>query len=530
MEKSHLLRRLLLWAACCSVCAVPVTVCAENEFHLGNELSITTNDVSGPVKAQSSLTKGARYLDVLNFYGNGRSNQLEYGYTIGGKATDDQLNDSKTFSLTNFQGRFSNKVHTLVLGDTFESFSQYSLNTAVKGGAYKFTANRRNTPEVTLLYGLAYSRWDNLWTSGAMERQVIGGRIRQSVGDDFSIALSGVQTIDHMGMPGLTLYDGHTFTLDAEYRPIPGLTLRSEASFSNYGKTETGAYSTSDGNAVRFEAVGDADPSRVSLEYERITPGYVTIAGSATPDREKVKARWRYKYTKNVTYNFGFLWFHDSIFDQKADRTDHYKPEVGVSIKRPFGRQYAVADVTYKLDTVYNSTTTTNDHFINFTYRDRFGIFDSDSNFSIALYDTTDSRRAQEYTYNTSLSSRHTVGPVILKPVFYFGGWTANEELAIARTTDYIFEYSGGLGVEVPTWKVTSSWKIGENRLLKEAAGDTMKTYGQANIYWRPEFAAKTQGMLFVRAFINDYRYSLNSANAENFRENSVTVGANFLY
>ncbi len=62
---------------------------------------------------------------------------MDYNFNLGAKGTDDKRNDIQPFSLTNMQGRFTNKVHTLTIGDTFESFSQYALNTAVKGASYR---------------------------------------------------------------------------------------------------------------------------------------------------------------------------------------------------------------------------------------------------------------------------------------------------------------------------------------------------------------------------------------------------------
>lgn len=526
-------RRRQILTACLFLAPIllPVLVlAAEHEIHGSNDLAVTYNDVSGPGRAQSSLTRGTRYLDELSVFGNGRLGSVDYNWTVGGKATDDSRNDPKNFSLTNLQGRFTDKVHTLTIGDTFESFSQYALNTAVKGGSYKYTRGGY-VPELSFIYGVAYPRWDNIWrATRTTERQILGGKIKQPLlADELWVGFSGVQTIDHNSYGGSSLFDGHLFTGDWEYRPIPGLTIRGESSFSYYGEApQPGAYKETNGHAHKIEAVGDADPSRVSIEYERVSPRFLTLAGSATPDREKVKSKWRYKYSKNVTMNFGFLWFHDNLDGQKAaGRTDQYKPEAGITVKRLFSRQYAVADLSYKVDIASGARKTT-DHMINLNYRDRFGPFDSDTNFGIIRYDTSGSRRALEYTYNTSLSSRHTFGAVVLKPNVYLGGWTANDELASPRTTDQIYEYSAGLGVDVPSVKITSNVKVGENRLDKQTGTDNVKTFASFNIFWRPDFLAKAQGMLYAKASVNDFRYDPNSAaGSQNFRESSVTTGMN---
>ena len=528
--KSFSLRRQALFLACSAVLLSATAWGDEHELHLANEFSYTFNDISGPGSSQSSLTDGNRFLDVLSIYGNGRFGEMDYNFNLGAKGTDDKRNDIQPFSLTNMQGRFTNKVHTLTIGDTFESFSQYALNTAVKGASYRFTGKNTALPELTLLYGVAYPRWDNIWAVQSVERQLYGGKIKQKISDELWVGFSGVQTADHNRVDGASLYNGNTFTLDWDYRPIPGLTVHGESSFSNYSQSPAiGLSQDSNGSAHRIEAIGDGDPSRVSIEYERVSPNYLTLAGSSTPDREKVKSKWRYKYSKNITVNLGFLWFHDNVDNQKSTRTDYYKPEIGASYKRLFGRQYAVGDMTYKVD-VATGATESNNHYLNFAYRDRFGVLDSDTTFGMVFYNTNNVQRSREFSYNTALNSRHTVGMFVLKPTIYLGGWTANEELAIPQGNDQIYEYSAGVGVDIPTWKITSTLKAGQNYLDKSPGTDSQKTFGSLNVYCKPDSLARMQGMLFVRALINDFRYDPNSTGSLNFRENSLTLGMNMQY
>jgi len=530
MKRLRIIRRLQLLTALVAVVALAPagSMAAEHEIHGSNDFSVTQNDTTGPgADSQSSLTKGSSYLEILNLFGNGRLGEFDYNWTVGAKSSNDKRNDIKNTSLTNLQGRFTNKVHTLTVGDTFESFSQYALNTAVKGSSYSYTGQGDYGTSLTALYGIAYSRWDNFWGVDAVERHVAGGKIKQKIGSDLWFGFSGVQTTDRARVMGSELVDEQTYAVDFEYRPIPGLTIQGESSWADGGvSAQDGQYTEFNGNASKLVAIGDGGPSRVTLEYERVEPNFRTMLGSATPDREKVKAKWRYKYTKNLSITSAMLWYHDNVGGQKSYTTDHYKPEVSFTIKRPFNRQYAVADISYKLDRTSSQTVDTLDQFINTSYRDRFGLFDSDTNFGIIFYDTKSSRRAQEYTYNTSLSSRHTIGSVVLQPSVYLGGWTSNEELMAPQATDQIYEYSVGLGVDIPAIKITSNFKIGENRLVKEAGTDTTKTFVNMNIFWRPEMLTKVQGMIYAKASTNNFRYDPSATGgSQNFRETSLTSG-----
>lgn len=508
---------------------------AENEVHLSNEFSVTHNDVTGPGSASSSLTEGFSYLNVLGIYGSGNIRQYDYSFNFGGKATDDIRNDAKTFSLTNLQGRISDKINTINMGDTFESFSQYSLSTAVKGASYRFYNEMTNTPEITLVSGLVYPRWDNVWRdyeTRTIERKAFGGRIKYNFTSDFNAGFSVVGSEDDNRINTTdALYDSRIYSLDMEYRPIPGLTLRAESAVNEtkVSEQEGADYTKDHGYAYKAEAIGDGGPSRVSLEYEKVSPDFQTLLGSATPDREKAKAKWRYKYSKNVSINTGFLWFRDNLEDHKAFTTHNYKPQAGITVKKLFNRKYSVVAMSYKLDRKYGDDTSTTDHITNFNYRDRFGIFDSDTNLGYTIYSTkTGIRDSREYTYNTIVSSRHTLDKFILKPSLYLGGWTSSDELA--DTKDMIYEYSLGLGLDIPDMKITSDFKVGWNRLEKDAIGsdDSLKTFASMSVYYRPAFLAKlNQGMLFLRANLNDFTYTTES---KNFRETSITTGLNIQF
>lgn len=495
-----------------------------DDWRLNSDFSVTANDVSGSGDDSSSLTEGVRYLGVLNLHGNGMVQDYQYSLNLAAKTTDDPRNDVEKFSLTNLQGRLSNQIHTLTAGDTFESFSQYTLNTAVKGLSYRYEDAANRLPDVTLVAGAAFARWDNFWGNDTVERQVLGARLRQHLTNDLWVALNYVQSDDHQRVDGVSLYDTRTIGMDWQYLPIIGLTIRGESAWINNDEsTASDRPDTSfSGSAHKIEAIGDGGPSRVSLEYERISPEFVTVLGSATPDREKVKARWRYRPSKRVTWNYGMLWFRDNLDGDLVERTDHYRPEVGVSLRQLGQRRYSVVSMNYKYDRAYGSRSTS-DHFITAGYRDRFGIFDSDTNIGITFYDTNTVRKDQEYLFNTTLSTRKTVGEWILRPSLRVGVWTLEDELANDR--DDILEYSLGLGVDAPHYHVTSSLRVGQNKLQKENGMDTEKMFANLSIYYRPEFLASlSNARIYLRGLVNDFGYN---ESGRDFRENSLTAGIN---
>lgn len=517
---------------------------AEQEFHLSNEYSLTYNNVSGPGASQSSLTQGFRHLNDLNVYGNGNTKgEWEYTYNVGVKATDDKSNDPSSFSFTNMNTRLSNRIHTINLGDTFESLSQYSLNTSLKGVSYRFKKENATIPEVTFVSGLAYPRWDNAFSFGSgtyevTDRFVWGAKVRKDATDKLWVGANivGVRDMTRL-LPTTQQYNpSYVYGVDLEYKPIRGLTLKGEMAHAVAESTaaEDAAVVTDTGNTYKLEAVGDGGPSRVVLDYERISPDFVTLVGSATPDREKAKGKWRYKPSKDVTTNLGLLWFHDNLDGQKAQGTTyHYKPETGVTLKKLMDRRYAVLDLSYKFDYASRESESVKaDNIINANYRDKYGFIDSDLNFGYIAYNSWESTRARadEYTYNATISSRHSFDSVVVSPSLYLGSWSSSDELA--DTTDRIYETAGGVGLDFPNINVTSNVRGGWNKLLKEGGDDSTRLFFNATAYWRAPILAKIlptdQGMLFARFLVNDFAFT--TVPSRDYRENSGVVGCNFTF
>lgn len=505
---------------------------------VSNDLSFTYNKISGPGRDQSSLTDGFRYLNILDATGNGVSGNFDYSFNIGAQFTDDQKIDSQTFLLTNLKADFSNEAHSINLGDIYREFSQYSLSTSLKGGAYSFRKEDSGLPEFEFIYGYANSRWDNFHGFGenyieSMKRKVVGGKLNYNVQDDFKAGLSIVSTNDSERVSDSDeLYDIISYTLGWEYAFVPKLTISGESSLADTTlSTSSDAPDTElAGYAHKFTMKGSGEKSKLTIQYERVSPEYRTVVGSAITDREKAKVKLRYKYNEKHTITSGFLWYRNNLNGEKDTRSDHYKPEISLKTKNLLGREYSVTDISYKLDITKenNEITSRVDHIVNFNYQDKFGIFDSDSNLGFISneYKTDEKEKKLEYTYNTSLNANFSCDDFTLKPGLRLGGWTSREELS--NLTDIIYEYSFGADLKIPSAKITSKIQIGQNKLEKESGTDSLKSFARLNIYYKSAFLPKTQdGMIFLKACINDYNFD----NVDNdFRETSITSGINIKF
>lgn len=499
------------------------------EFHIINEIQLDLNDVTGPGRASSSLTDGTMYLENVNFFGKGVLGKLNYTFNAGGRATNDHRIDARGLTLTSLKGTATYEDHTLSVGDVFESFSQYTLNSNLKGVSYKFYDTTDNLPDVTAVFGYAYPRWDSAFQqagSQVMQRTAYGANIRKDITYKLDAGLSFIRTTDaHRQLSSDSLFENNVYGMDFEYRPIPGLTIRGENAFAN-GRNqlqENAMFKEYFGHAHKLSAIGVGGPSRVNIDYEYVSPNFESLLGSAIKNRQKAKAKWKYKINRDTEMNTALMWYQSNM-DRNVQSVHTYRPEIGFIKKRFLGRRYARAGVNYKLNISSGNQTQTNDHFINFDYRDRFGFLDCDNTFGFNTFNTDKRRRkTYEYNYHTSLSSRHRAGIFVFKPSLNAGTNFIDDE--IRNTLNKIVEYSVGMGIDIPKRRISSNIKFGQNMLVTGIGNDSNKLFTNFSIYYRPSFIGfLNSSTFFLRVAINDFNFS---SKTRNFSEKSISMGMN---
>lgn len=491
---------------------------------------VSYNDITGPGKASSSLSEGVRHFENLNINIRGYQSDLKYQLSVSGRTTNDERVDPIFAALTSLQARLEYKNHFLNMGDVYEAYSQYSLNTALKGVSYKYKNSSGNTPEISAIFGSAYPRWES-WFKDAkaqsINRTAYGANIRQELTDTLKFGVTALKSDDSQRITDAdSLYNNTLYSLDGEYRPIPGLTVTGEVAMS---QTELEANSTSaktsyNGNAFKLEIVGDEDPSRVVLGYERVNPEFESLLGSAIKDRERASARWRYKYTPNTTFDSRFTWYRNSL-NNTSNSTNNYKPEVRVNIKRIFDRRYSNLNFNVKLDAKNSSVNNTSDYFVDLGYRDRFIGLDVDAGTGFTSYNVDkNTTETLDYSGRISVSTRKSFEKVILKPSVNASSNYIEDN--INNTTDKIFEYSIGLGVDLPDSNLTSNFKFGQNILRASASDDAESLFVNAGIYYQPPslFGVK-DCTIFTRIMMNDFAFQTDT---RNFNEKSISVGVSF--
>ena len=383
---------------------------------------------------------------------------------------------------------------------------------------------------LTAIYGYSMPRWDNLWGGEdleVVERKGYGGRIHQKLGSMMNIGFNGVFTDESSRVNASDpLTEGKAYSADWELRPWGGVNLTGESAFSNaeISPSAGAALETDKGAAHRVDAVLGGGPAQLTLGYERVSPDFVSILGSASPDREKVKGQWRQTLGRNLTWRLALLGYRDNLDDQKTGTTKNWKPETTLTVKRFLGRKYGAADLFYRFDRRYGPSTDARDQYGTLGLRDRYGIWDADAQIGMTRYDDPGITKRSEYTYRLGFAGRKSTGNMVRKPAVSGGGWTGHDH--VTEADDKTADYALGLGAEWPQKGLTMELRGGQNinnRSVRES--DYTRSFSHFLVRLRPV----TEALRWLTPYANGYHknfYCTLHSTGWDCRETRVTAGS----
>lgn len=491
------------------------------ELNLNLDAAISDDMLSGAGKDKSFLSEGWKYTTNLNANLSGKKDELNYQFRLGLRSTNDKKVDKVSLSLTNAQGFMQYRDHKLILGDVFEVFSRYSLSSSMKGSNYRYAG--KNNLSLSLIGGKAYSRWESWWKDPdaliSIKRNAYGLNVKRDILPDMTFGLSYLQSEDNAvdGWSG-TLYDNKVIAATLDYKPIEGLTLQGEAALSATDLTNAASNSAA-GQAFRIEAVGDQDPSRVVLEYERVSPNFESMLGAAVKDRENTGAAWRYKANKNITLSSSMKYYRNSLYNA-ANRTNTYKPQIGANIRNLSGRRYSNLDLKLSMDYRDRKGKVVSDWFTSADYRDRFGIYDINTGLGLSSYNANKNDTDKlDTTARFSVSTRKTFGEYSLRPMLSASAnYADDDEAAITRK---IYEYSVGTVFDMPEYRLNINARMGHN-FMKSPNAEADAFYFNAQLNYSPQVLAGSS--CYIKYAVNDYNYQITS---NSYDEKEITIGFN---
>ncbi len=496
------------------------------------DVSIYHNSVSGPGAAQSTLPRGSHFLGDFNYSLQTSVKDDQFSLRFHSRATDDRTIDSHTWALNNLQLKLWNERRQWEAGDVYADFSQYSFSSSLKGVRLSQKVASGQT-EWNVISGFAYPRWESFWGGSqykAIRRAVHGLNVRNASGA-WSYGFTSLQTKDSDRISTYDpLYNNRIMALNWEYAVKEGMTLKGESAFSSGDMSAAAGEATvgQHGNAHQLLWTHNLRHRRWAYEYERVSPGFVTLTGSAIADRERMKLNYRHGLDADTSLQFGLVWFHDKLGGSpKTDRTDVYQPELVLMLNSPFRRPDATLDLRLGADRRYDSSTSTLDRHLGLTYRDILGMVDWELNVENATFSTKpydSGSRSNEINIFTSLATRLEKDGVVWRPSLNVGWWRNRNVLE--AYSDRMFETSLGLGYDNAAAKFTANLRLGKKHSYNEKIDDASRWFLSLNLEAQPAYL-KMLGLgpdakQYLRIMLNDYKYDTAG---NNYRETCVITG-----
>lgn len=480
----------------------------------------------GGGRAQSGLTRGSRYLSNISLYGTGKTDAFEWSSAIGFAGSSDRRQLAQPVALNTMRLDMRMGRSKLTLGDTFENFSQYSLNTPVKGASYAFGDSEAPGLSFQAVVGIADSRWRMFARGEAIDaprRGATGARVQWRPSDATSVGLSFLRTTDSGRINAFDpLYRNSVWSLTAEHGLAPGWMLGAEYAWSDTRESPDATSADRDyrGRALRLELNGVAGRRKLQVSYENVSPNFFTSLGSAQTDRERIRLRIRERLSRNVSASYGLIWFRNNLDNQRSFRTTAVRPDIALSISEFAGRPDASLDLTLSSDSRYGGGNRNDDLDFMATYRDVLAGWDTEWNIGTARYYSRGSRDSREFTVNTAWYNRVQRGSTVFRPSFSLGYWNGRD--SVARATDRNLEASFGLGVEWPNTQTRLDFRTGMRRAISGLGDDNSRLFGNVMLSHRPKAWQSFGGQLFMRLNWNDFRYTTSG---RNFSETTFSFG-----
>lgn len=463
-----------------------------SDTYLSTRYDFYYNTISGPGKYQSYLSEGKKYNYFIQLYNGENIQNFSYNINFAMRSTDDKKYELAYYSLDNFKLKLNYYNNYLTLGDVFEYFSQYTLNTPIKG-INLFLDNEFFN--VNVIYGFGYQRWDAWYgdsTQRTMRRNVIAGKIKFHLHESLWIASNANYSYDDESTRVNyyeSSYDNKVFSQEIEFNPFEGVILYSEAA---YAKTNLIPQLNlekiyKEGYATKVRLTLDGEPIWSTHEYERTMPEFYAILGSVIQDREKVSTNWKFKITKDLWLKTNFMWYKDNLGNSKSYTTEVLTPNVIFTIKRLFNDDYFNLDLNYRYDLRNGGEFPSTNHTAGINYSDRFFVIDSTFDLSYTRYEIIDLKRSNDINYNAILSNRMNFDIFSLSPKFNIIGWYSYDE--ITKLINKSNELSGELTLDITVLNILLSgnygygvYEIDKEKSIKNYWGINFNTFIFQNI------------------------------------------------
>lgn len=504
-----------------------VVISSVNGFELRGALDqeFGINSLSGPA-CSTSVQPPSLSITSLRLSGDGTAGTYNYNFDLGVRGGGDRMRYGGTISLSNLRLQIENEKHNLTAGNVFEHFSQFSLDAPVKGISYEYKKIHSNIENMTVVFGFDNPLWEDLFDkkSNSVRRMVAGAEVSTKWIGQTTANLSYVFTNDLTGYNDDSEFLYNTVALDWENQSIAGLDLRGSSAFSSRSTKDSADGSI--GFAHYVSAISVDGLNRAELEYGRVSNNFVAPVGSYLQDRQSVKAKLRYGYSRDLSFSAAYLFYHNNLNKQLSVTTYNHKPEIGVSASRFMGRRFATGGSSYRIDSRLSGEVKSIDHILGVNYSDRISVIDFGGNldyiFARSKRDSADNMQ-NRIGGNLSVSSRFVFGVMNLRPSLRYAKQYISADSSSGDGRDDI---SVRADIGWPGIGISTNLVAGYNDQRRGNGSQFSKFYSNLMLNWRPEFLR--QSSFYLSAGFNDISQSSKSLSSDDdFSELLISTGFN---
>ncbi|TLP40514.1 porin family protein [Arcobacter arenosus] len=297
------------------------------------------------VEGQSNNTEGLTQSQELNLNYHGPLYEGNAGVRVKARATNDDRIQDNMAEIQYFNGHYTNKYWKHEIGDVAASMNPYVYGGSLKGFKTVYKSDKKeNKWDYKFILGVKKSQWRETYQTvesepldtytAAFEAKYTYERAKEinlsvvTLKDDLSSA-------DSSSAPGSK---GLTFGVDGKWRFNKYITLKGRTAVSHSTDDLRAGKESKTKTAILVRLLTRPVLSSVKSNflYQRIAPDFVSVAGSANSDNEKVENMTTWRINKQLSSKLSFKYDRDNLNGSLGDTQNTYYEAVNITYKPEF--------------------------------------------------------------------------------------------------------------------------------------------------------------------------------------------------
>lgn len=272
---------------------------------------------------------------------------------ISARTTDDKYVDSEQVSLERLYLNLEekDKKYSIMTGDYFSYFSNYSLSQSLKGlkGNYKME-NSLGDLNMVCVWGTNKHRWNDFWreiegesytryVSGLRLEQILDSR-KAKLGFNFVDSRDKPKSTSRIRNPSVNPITNSIFSSDFEIRSAERFWLKSELAHA-VTDTNTAAGSsvkTKSDQAYKVDTIlkltkGEPLKGTLYSGYERAGQNFSSLSGILKTDRQEYYSRLNFDTYDYFSWRLGLTRSANNLKDGLAKTTKYSRNDIGFTLR-----------------------------------------------------------------------------------------------------------------------------------------------------------------------------------------------------